>query len=304
MKINRIELINQLEAVLPGLSEKGEIEQSSCVVFKDKRIYTYNDEITCSIATELDINGAVQASPLITLLKKLKEDELNLSIDKGQLLIKGKNRKAGIIMDNEIVLPIGIIDEPKKWKKLPEEFSIGVNMTRQCVSKDESRFALTCIHITPDYIEATDSYQACVYKLAMKIKKPIFIRGDSVRYLKQMNPIRFGETKSWIQFKNKNGLTLCCRRYDEEFPDLDSIMNFKGTPTTLPKDIEETIKRAEIFSSQSTSNNNVSISLTKNSLLITGEGVHGWIKEKKKIKYQGKDLTFSISPDLFLNIAK
>ena len=63
MKINREELLNQLESVLPGLSTREIIEQSSCFVFMNKEVITYNDEISCSHKSRLDIEGAIVATP-------------------------------------------------------------------------------------------------------------------------------------------------------------------------------------------------------------------------------------------------
>ena len=76
MIINREELLKQLESVLPGLSTREIIEQSSCFIFKDETVNTYNDEIACSQKSVLKIEGAVQALPFISLLRKLKEEEL------------------------------------------------------------------------------------------------------------------------------------------------------------------------------------------------------------------------------------
>ena len=72
MKATREKLLKEVEAVLPGISQKELIEQSSCIIFKDGKIYTYNDEISCRYYTHLKINGAVSAMPLINILRKMK----------------------------------------------------------------------------------------------------------------------------------------------------------------------------------------------------------------------------------------
>ena len=80
MKINREELLNQLESVQPGLSIREIIEQSSCFVFQDGKVITYNDEIFCSQKTPLKIKGAVLAAPLIALLRKMVETEVDIEL--------------------------------------------------------------------------------------------------------------------------------------------------------------------------------------------------------------------------------
>ena len=55
MKINRMNLLNVLESVHPGLSKRDMVEQSACFVFQGGRVITFNDEIACSLETELSI---------------------------------------------------------------------------------------------------------------------------------------------------------------------------------------------------------------------------------------------------------
>ena len=88
-KVNRELLLQQLQAVQPGLSDKDVVEQSSCVVFKDGKITTFNDEIACSIKTDVKFTGAVPAKALIELLKKLPEETIEIEPTEGELLITG-----------------------------------------------------------------------------------------------------------------------------------------------------------------------------------------------------------------------
>ena len=78
MRINREELLHQLETVAPGLSQKAIIEQSNCVVFQDGKVQTFNDEVSCCTDCCLKITGAVKAKALLELLRKLSEDQLDI----------------------------------------------------------------------------------------------------------------------------------------------------------------------------------------------------------------------------------
>ena len=131
MKVNREELLKQLESVLPGLSTREIIEQSSCFIFKNKTVSTFNDEIACLQKSLLKIEGAVQAMPLISILRKLQEEELEIDTnDKNtQLLIKGKRRRVGVRMEQDIVLPVEAVDKPKKWKELPANFADAIALS-------------------------------------------------------------------------------------------------------------------------------------------------------------------------------
>ena len=126
---------------MPGLSPKEIIEQSSCFVFMDRMVHTYNDEISCSQSSLLKVEGAVPAIPFISILRKLEEDELDIRTNEenSQLLVKGKRRRAGIRIDSKVLLPIEEVDKPKKWKPLPADFADAVAITQPCAGSDAAK---------------------------------------------------------------------------------------------------------------------------------------------------------------------
>jgi len=306
MRINREELLEQLESVSSGLSTREIIEQSSCFVFRDNVAMTYNDEVACTQESCLSITGAVIAMPLVSILRKLKEDELEITTDKGELLIKGKRKKAGIRMDTEILLPVDTIEEekPDKWKSLPDDFADAISIVQQCAGKDETRFSLTCVHITPKWVEACDSYQAARYRVKMKMEKPTLVRKESIKYITDLDMSEFSETKSWIHFRNSSGLILSCRRWVEDYPKLSGLLKVEGTPTKFPKGLVEAIEKAEVFSTENVESNQVIIKLKLNKLQIKGEGASGYYQEIKDVKYKGKPLSFRVSANLFADLIR
>ncbi|HUV84159.1 MAG TPA: hypothetical protein VMV86_00535, partial [Methanosarcinales archaeon] len=211
VKINREQLLKEVEAVMPGLSGKELIEQSDCVVFKGGKIHTYNDEVACSYATNIKLAGAIKAQPLTELLRKRKDDELEMETSPTTLTIKGKRFKAAIQMENKVLLPISALKEPKKWKKLHSKFGEALKYVMSCAGKDESQFALTCVHINPLWIEACDNQQASRFKMKTGFKKPILVRKEALKYLTSLDMTEFGETKNWVRFRNPAGLILSCR---------------------------------------------------------------------------------------------
>ncbi len=300
MKINREEFLKELEAVLPGLSLHGIIEQSSCFVFKNKKVITYNDEIACQHSSCLAIEGAVPAMPLINILRKLKEEVLIAEIRSGELILEGKKRKVGIRIEKDILLPIDAMEVPKHWIKLPEEFGEAIAIVQECAGKDETQF----IHLHPKWLEACDNYQVARFKIKTGVSKSTLIRRDSLKHIISLDMTKFSKTKNWIYFKNPTGLILSCRRWIEEFPDMSKILKTKGTPTTLPKGLKDAADRAEVFSAENVEDNQVAISLNRNRLKIKGTGTSGWYKETKKIKYNGQPLSFTISPKLLIELVK
>lgn len=301
IKLDRVDFLNKLESVLPGISTREIIEQSSCIIFQNNSIMTYNDEIACTQESTLCIEGAVQAMPLVNILRKLNEDTIEVAVEGKHLIIKCARKKARVVMDAEILLPTDGIEKPKKWKALPDDFADAVSVIQACAGKDESRFDLTCVHIHPEYMEACDGSQAGRYKISMPIKKPILIRHNSLKYIESMDMTEFSKTANWIHFRNSDGLVLSCRKWiytRENFPDLAVYMKTKGTKTILPKGLVEAADKAKVFSSENPETDEIEIQLTKNKIKVTGKGATGKYTEFGKIKYKGKDMRFSISPTL------
>lgn len=306
MKVNRTTLLNEIVAMQPGLSNREIIEQSGCIVFKNGNLYSFNDEIACVCKTSLKgITGAIRASSLINLLSKMSEDGIDISVVKNELIIKGQSRKAGITFDKEIILPIDMIEVPQKWVKLPDEFQKALSMVRPSVGVDASKFVLTCINFMPDAIQACDGYEGGNYVIKLPMKNSFLIRGDSAKYINASFD-SFGMTKNWICFKSKT-VVLCCRKYKEKYPDLAPILKFSGTPAELPKSIEGAVELANIFSSQLEAGENenlVTITLSKDYIEVFGQGQDGWLKERRKAKYNGDTITFRTAPDLITSLVK
>jgi len=306
VKVNREELLKQLQTVTPGLSPKELIEQSSCFVFKDKKVMTFNDEIACTHPVCLKIEGAVTSKSFISILQKLQEEELDIEAKDGELLLVGKKKKAGIRMEKEILLPVESVDATKNWVDLSEDFTEAVKRVQYCAGKDSTEFLITCIHITPDYMEASDNYQVGRYAVKTGIKKPILVRRDSLKHIASLDMTQFCETKSWLHFKNPSDLILSCRKYVEDYPtdEITKYLKAKGTKTQLPKGIRDSVDKAQVFSSENVEDNVVTVHLQRGKIKIKGKGVSGWFSEVKKIHYKGEEMAFSVAPQLLADLSQ
>jgi len=302
MRVKREDLLRQLESVQPGLSPKEIIEQSSSFVFKDGYVHTYNDEVACKQKVSVNLHGAVQAKPLLEVLRKLNDDEITIETKDSELVVKaGKRRSTGIRMDNEIVLTIDI-DMPKKWKSLPDDFSDAVGIVQHCAGKDASKFALTCVHISEDFIEACDNAQMTRFNTSIPVKKDCLIRRDSIKHLTALDMSEIAESDDWIHFRNPSGLIMSCRRFMEKYEKLDPFLKVKGEKATLPKGLAEAADIAQVFTQEDADHDEVSVVLKKGKITIRGEGVSGWFQETAKSTYKGKNLQFLISPKLLIEI--
>src|SRR3990167_7007518 len=306
MRTNREALLKVLESLTPGLATREIIEQSSCLVFMgDGRAATFNDEVCASRQSPLKIVGAVKAKPLLDLLTKLVEDEIDVEQVNGELKVLGKMKKAGIRMEAEVMLPVESVEIPETWRPLPTEFSEGVSIVFPCASTEESKFYLTCVHISADFIEASDRLQIARYPVKTGVSESTLVRAQSLRKILGYDMTEIAETPSWVHFRNPAGLVLSIRRYLEDYPDLGRFLTSEGTiPVALPGGLEEVVSKAEIFSCEKAEGNHVLVDIKADRLMIEGTGATGYYKEGKKISYQGPPMRFSIAPKLLVEITK
>lgn len=305
-RINREKFLQALESVRPGLSQKDIVEQSSCFIFRDGEVMSFNDEVACRMVSGLatDFTGAIPAAPLLAILEKLLEEELQIDIMESELVLTGKGRRSGITMEQEVTLPVEHVEKPGEWLPLHKDFCEAIGVVVLCASKDESRFGLTCVQIHPKWVEACDDQQLCRWRMKTGLANPTLVRSSSIKFITSLGMTEFSETEGWMHFRNDQGLVLSCRRYMEDYPDLGEILKVSGVQTALPKGLVEAADKAQVFSAENTENNLVLIDLLPGKLRIKGQGVLGWYKEAKKISYTGHPMSFMISPQLLMDLVK
>ncbi len=304
MRVLREDLLKELESIEAGLSPREIIEQSSCFVFEEGKVRTFNDEIACTQSTSLKIEGAILADPLLAILRKLTEETLEMSVTQEHLVIRGKNKKCRIRMDVEILLPTDAIEPPKKWKKLPPDFAEAVNLVKECAGRDETQFETTCVHITPKWIEAFDNIQMARYLCPIPIEVPTLVRRDSIKHIVAMEMTKFSETENWIHFKNGVGLVLSCRRVVGGYPKLSKILKVEGKEITFPKSLPEELERAEVFSSDTSEEDRIKVTIIPGKMQIKAEGGCGDYTATKRVKYKGPTKKFSMSPAILSEVAR
>jgi hypothetical protein len=304
IKIDRKELLSQLDIISPGLAPRDIVEQSSCVVFKDGYVMTFNDEIACRMETNLNLTGAITASALIETLRKMSEDIVEVEIKDEEIIIHGKRRKIGIAREATILLPIDSLDTTDEWHPLPEQFSDAADMVLPCCGKDEQRFNLTCIHLYRRGIDASDNMQYGHYKIKLPLSEDVLIRAASMRHVVPMGVTEIAVTPSWAHFRNSRGLIISCRRWPDTWEDYSAFTSQTGTPAKFPKALSKAAELAGGISNQNADDTQVTVSIKQGRLKLTATGVRCWSEELKKIEYDGEPMSFKIDPVLLSKICK
>lgn len=302
MQVERDKLLAELRTVEIGVNKKETVEQSTCFVFKDKEVMTYNDEVACHTSCSLDITGAVNAVKFINMLSKWPEDTIEFTLDKGKLKFKGKAKSGFFKIEETIRLPIKNVETPdkKSWTKLPEDFADAIKSVAGC-AKTTGDTRMNCIHFKPDYIEASDGAQAGRVEMKTPFKDATLLKAEALRKVMNLGVGEIGFTKNWVHFKNSDNLILSCKKYLDDYPTdtLSKVFKTKGVPTTLPKGLKELVDRLKVFIDDPTDLTQwLKVELLPDRIKITGEGAYGKQSEAKKITYNGKPVGFSINPQI------
>lgn len=304
MNVDRESLLAALEAVSPGLSASGALDQSQCFVFRKGKVHTFNEEQYCQAPLPVKgLEGAAQARPLLEILRRFKEEEVEVSQDDEgkQLVVTGKGRQAGVIMDKEIVLPIDKVEKPTEWLPVGGAYGEAMLLVQECAGRGKD-YATSCVSFNHKWMESFDNYQMIRYRIKTKVDKPTVVRARGVKVAAGIGVSEVAFTPSWMFFRNEKKITVGCRRTVQEFFDMGDSFDIKGVKIALPKGLIAAAEIAEVFSSEIKDNNVVSVSLKRNKLRVTSQGVSGWYRETKKVEYDGRDLSFLISPRLLSQV--
>lgn len=302
-KVGREVLLSQLESVSPGLSIKAEFEQSHCFVFKDHKIFTFNDEIRCVSPSCLNgIEGAVYAKPLLAILQKMPDDEVEVTTTKNRFRVKAGGRKADIVRQRDIVLEYDSIDKPKEWHELHPDFLEGAAMIVDCASDDQSAYIYTCVRITPTYIEAMDGWQAGRYKVDFPTDEPIYIRKSALKHIIELDMESVSIGERWAHFRSSDGLMLSCRvSRDEDYADLGPVLEIEGKSMALSKSLVQVAERAEILCEDE--DKYLTVTIEKGRVVVVTESDEGRFRESRKLRgYKGPSRVFMISSHLLSKI--
>ena len=144
--------------------------------------------------------GAIRAETLYSFLNKTKENDIEIEQEESQIIIKAGKSKAGLVLEEEIRLPIEEVGEIGKWQDFPKQVLEAIKFCHPICSRDMSRPLLTCVFVSGDSVKASNSYQIVKYRLDEKMKinnllLPATAAAELVKY-PNIQEIAKGETDS------------------------------------------------------------------------------------------------------------
>lgn len=312
MKVVRERLLSALEAAGVVVSPKPGIAQSDCLVFSDGEVRAFNGELFCRIPSPLgkEIVGAVRAKSLLEMLRRLPDKSLVVDIRNNRLCFKGKQARRCKFRCEAVVDEVfDLVKSPETWFPVPDGFDEAVRMCVGCTNKDGENNT-TCLHITPEVVEAFGSLQICRWSLRMPISAPILVQASGIKHVATFGMTEMGESDKFIHFRNPDRLELAIRKEpDATYEDLSEFFGkIKGANIRFPSGLDAAVGRASVISSENGDSNNlvrVVISPTTKKVRVGAESVSCEVSEERDLdSYEGSEKEFYINPDTFVAILR
>jgi DNA polymerase III sliding clamp (beta) subunit (PCNA family) len=304
--VQRNQLLQDLASVNAGVASKELLEQSNSFIFKNNTICAFNDEVFATTKTEVDFEGAVEATLLLQLLNKIKDTEIQIDTEDDELRIKGKKFDSGIKYDPEIRLPLDEVTMPKdkSFKKVSENFAQHVKLACLTASKSLSDPILSCVHFRKDKVESCDNGRITICDLDTNLKFKALVPASTLLTIIKHKIKAVAKDDTWMHFKTEDDVIISCRLYNETYIDLDEhIPEDKGEEIELPAELNDILGRADIFGKDIvTQEKMIDVSIKKKKLVIEAKNESGWYKERATTKYKGPDISFSINSDFLKDV--
>ena len=292
----------------------------SCIlleVSKDK-LYISATNLEVGIRFVVDVKDsedgvvAVSGSVLSHILSSLpKSTEINISTDKGNLIIESSEGVSKIALQNKEDFPILPETDNNKGDEITlpaDKLKNAINSVAYCASVSTIKPELSSVFVYPNGNElitvATDSFRLAEKKITLKNNiesEPFLIPAKSTPYLlnvldsvKGDIKINVNEHQMYVTLPN---VYLTLRLVAGTFPDYTQIIpkEFETWVTVLFFDFERIIRKATVFTDKFKQTTLTISSKDKKITIYTKNDVIGETKDSLSANVIGDDITISFN---------
>lgn len=314
MKVDRLSFLSTLKSILCATTKIEVLEQSNCFIFRNGSIMAFNGAVFARCKSNIPVDKsevwgefAVIASDLIGVLSKMPDERIDLSFKKDQLILTGNKKRAGLIIQKEILLPIAdVIQIPDKMKKTHDVLPSMKMAARICKPGDDN-YRVGYVLVSPDSIISTDYYRLLKISTSVpNIKKPTLIPASSLLSISDIKVSHLRLYQEWLFLRDEEKdvlLAICCGEGDYfEMETIDNILSMDDAcGIELPEEMKDAVSRAMVMAGDD-ADGEASISLTSNSLIIRTRKSSGWYEEKQKIRFRGEPMKMSVDLQLLKDV--
>ena len=306
MKIKKVDLLQALNAVKPGLATKTVVQQMEHVLFTGQDLITYNEQTGVLYPFETEFEASVNYNDIYKIITKIKKDEIDLTVEGSELLITTKTTKAGLVtmttdeIDeslNGLINQLPNEENDLEWQDLPSDFIDGALLCIPAASQDLSQGTLACLYVNGTNMICSDNRRTSWYELSEAVSTEFFIRAGTIRELARFDIKRLCVSESWIHFSTNNNVVFSTRLIKGKPLDyfLAMFVGFKGTAVKLPEGLKALVDSAAVMAEDEVMRD-MQITLQEGEMLCATQNARGWVEEPIPIKFNKKTpIDFQVS---------
>ncbi len=315
MEVNRLDLVDVLNLVRPGLSQKEIVEQSNHFIFNKDEVLAYNDELLISYPFDIDVQCTVDSSLFLKLLSKMTTETISLEVKKGILEVWNEktNAQIPIVEESEIFEHIKTVTSglgDTKWHRLSEDFIEGLRLCAFSADTDRQRGTLTCVRVEGSDVMSGSKSRISWYQMDKEVDEDFYIEAALIQELSRYDDISsYTLSKAWAHFKSKGGVTFSARRviplellpFREPFKDFDT-----GVRISIPADLRGSIETVNLVNEgEQGVDKLVTLMIDKDKITCKAETKKGAILQEVpfgKTPNIDKDFSLQIRPDFLIDV--
>lgn len=304
MKFCTQDIINALDAVAPGISDKSFTVQANSFLFRNGKCYTFNGNIAVStdMPSGWEVEAAVKAKELHRTLKKFKDEEVDVSISDNKFVVATSTTRLEVNTEADVNSEYSTIGSPDSWTNLPTDFNTYLTRVCTCVNENNTKPILSNIHIKGNIMEGCDNYRLLIQTMDSELPECL-LPARAASMLIGYNATSMGTSNGWIHFKNGNNVVFSVRTMEATtYPALNTVVKQDGVAITLPETVNSGIAKAEQVLDKNKFNRIVFTA--KNGVLVmTASGEFATVKERYKVDFKD-EISFSINVGILRDVVK
>lgn len=316
--MNRLELLNSLKAVMPGLG-KGEavIQGSDTVMLSPGLAQTYNDHVSVSHPAPVDLDAAVRAAEMVRVLERMSGLEVSAALEGNRLVVTdGRTTLSMALVESHAADMIRALDlEGLEWSPLPPNFSKALGLCVPSASRNPAHGVWAGVYVAVDRLLSMDNFRASMADLDDHMIRPgtpfapFVIPVRAAAYIASMpNLESWAANPSWAHFMDNNGAIFSTRLLGGEYPveGVGKLFPDKtGELYELPEALRPALERAAVMASAvDTPTEWVEIGRDGQDIVVLGERSSGSVTDRVPAGERGwpEGTVIRISPKYLLDI--
>jgi len=302
MKIDRKKLLKKCELACSGVGKGKLLPESDRFLINERQLSSFNDEVSFTLPIELDISISVDALLFMDLLRKFNNQKLDMEVEDNKLTLKSK-RAEGHIQYSE---PSAEVPTPpeKGWKDITEGVMDYLVQAARVCGIDETQFLTTCVHVGPDLVEGCDNTRLYRAMIKTGFDEDFLLPAPNIKALPTCNYISYALSDSWFHLKMSDGGVVSVRYSKEKYLDgIDKVLELGPVEEVqFPPNFRSILQERAGWSG-GTTGHEIQVSLSSSGQLRWDTKMNeASYSEKRRVKYQGTDLAFTISRDFLTDM--